>query len=90
MKICVYTLESSGAIPADVIDGGYLPKSNDQESPQDWDFIGYFADDTDRTSFTSLNELQTHAREILRDPLIDLRGNTLTANQYAEIMWNRR
>ena len=40
MKLIRYTLNEDGTIPDYVIDGGYFPKFNDGQSPQDYDLIG--------------------------------------------------
>jgi len=39
-KIIKYNLEANGTIPTYIEDGGYFPKANDNDSPQDWDLIG--------------------------------------------------
>ena len=39
-KIIKYTLEANGTIPTYIDDGGYYPKANGGNSPQDWDMIG--------------------------------------------------
>ena len=39
-KIIKYNLESNGTIPTYIDDGGYYPKANGGNSPQDWDLIG--------------------------------------------------
>ena len=39
-KIIKYNLESNGTIPTYIDDGGYFPKANGGNSPQDYDMIG--------------------------------------------------
>ena len=57
-KIIKYNLEANGTIPTYIDDGGYYPKANDNNSPQDWDLIGA----TDNgSSETALGELASKA-----------------------------
>ena len=39
-KIIKYNLTAQGTIPTYIDDGGYYPKANGGNSPQDWDMIG--------------------------------------------------
>ena len=41
MKIIKYTLLGNGKVPESMVDGGYFPKPNGGQSPQDYDLIGY-------------------------------------------------
>ena len=57
-KIIKYNLEANGTIPTYIADGGYYPKANGGNSPQDWDLIGAT---TDGSSETGLGELANKA-----------------------------
>ena len=57
-KIIKYRLEANGTIPTYVADGGYYPKANGGNSPQDWDLIGATVDGS---SETGLGELANKA-----------------------------
>jgi hypothetical protein len=57
-KIIKYNLEANGTIPTYIDDGGYYPKANGGNSPQDWDLIGAT---TDGASETGLGELANKA-----------------------------
>ena len=57
-KIIKYNLTSGGTIPNYTADGGYYPKANGGNSPQDWDLIGAT---TDGSSETGLGELANKA-----------------------------
>ena len=57
-KIIKYNLESGGTIPTYIADGGYYPKANSNNSPQDWDLIGATVDGS---SETGLGELANKA-----------------------------
>ena len=57
-KIIKYNLEANGTIPTYIEDGGYYPKANGGNSPQDWDLIGATIDGS---SETGLGELANKA-----------------------------
>ena len=57
-KIIKYNLTASGTIPTYIDDGGYYPKANGGNSPQDWDLIGATVDGS---SETGLGELANKA-----------------------------
>jgi hypothetical protein len=57
-KIIKYNLTAQGTIPTYIDDGGYYPKANSNNSPQDWDLIGAT---TDGSSETGLGELANKA-----------------------------
>ena len=53
-KIIKYNLEANGTIPTYIDDGGYFPKANGGNSPQDWDLIGATTDGSDETGLGEL------------------------------------
>ena len=57
-KIIKYNLTSGGTIPTYIDDGGYYPKANGGNSPQDWDLIGAT---TNGSNETGLGELANEA-----------------------------
>ena len=57
-KIIKYTLNANGTIPDYIDDGGYFPKANGGNSPQDYDMIGATVDGS---SETGLGELASEA-----------------------------
>ena len=57
-KIIKYNLTAEGTIPTYIDDGGYYPKANSNNSPQDWDLIGAT---TDGSSEAGLGELANKA-----------------------------
>ena len=57
-KIIKYNLEANGTVPTYIDDGGYYPKANSNNSPQDWDLIGAT---TDGASSTGVGELTSEA-----------------------------
>ena len=71
MKIVIYTLNADGTIPEYVIDGGYLPWSNNQLSPQDSDLVGVATDEAPQTGFATEADLLTYAQDkefVFTDP----------------------
>ena len=57
-KIIKFTLEADGTIPTYMNSGGFYPKANGGNSPQDWDMIGATKDGS---SETGLGELANEA-----------------------------
>ena len=57
-KIIKYNLTGGGTIPTYIDDGGYFPKANGNNSPQDWDLIGATVEGS---SETGLGELANKA-----------------------------
>ena len=53
-KIIKYNLTTGGTIPTYIDDGGYFPKANGGNSPQDWDLIGATTDGSDETGLGEL------------------------------------
>ena len=53
-KIIKYNLTAGGTIPTYIDDGGYYPKANGGNSPQDWDLIGATTDGSDETGLGEL------------------------------------
>jgi hypothetical protein len=53
-KIIKYNLTSGGTIPTYIEDGGYFPKANSNDSPQDWDLIGATVDGSSETGLGEL------------------------------------
>ena len=54
--IVEYTLEANGTVPTYIVDGGYFLKSNENNSPQDWDMVGHTVNDDVPESLTVLNK----------------------------------
>ena len=57
-KIIKYNLEANGTVPIYIDDGGYYPKANSNNSPQDWDLLGAT---NDGASETGVGELANEA-----------------------------
>lgn len=57
MKVIAYILTIDGEVPAYVTDGGYFPKANGDEFPQDLTLVGVATDDASETEFVDADEL---------------------------------
>ena len=84
-KIIKYNLTTAGTIPTFIADGGYYPKANSNNSPQDWDMIGATVDGSSETGLGELaNEaavksyLDTYTSD-WKDT--DINGNEIDFNQ---------
>ena len=53
-KIIKYNLTAGGTVPTYIDDGGYYPKANGGNSPQDWDMIGATLNGSDETGLGEL------------------------------------
>ena len=53
-KIIKFTLEANGTIPTYMNSGGFYPKANGGNSPQDWDMIGATLNGSDETGLGEL------------------------------------
>ena len=90
MKLVIYTLNADGTIPEYVIDGGYLPWSNNQPSPQDLDLVGVATDEALQVGFVSEEDLLTYAQEkefIFTDPKTNMVTplETIIANIWSKL-----
>lgn len=73
MKIIKYVLNLDGTIPDYVVSGGFFPKSNNNPSPQDYDFIGYSEDDSGLKEYLSKSDLLNYVKKF-NDLKIDTDG----------------
>jgi hypothetical protein len=81
MKLVIYTLNIDGTIPDYIIDGGHFPYSNNNQSPQDWDFIGVANDDAEQEGFPNKEALTSYveskgfeSRDIITNEIIPLQS----------------
>lgn len=63
MKVIVYTLNPDGTVPEYVVDGGYLPVSNLNKSPQDLDLIGIALDSAEQPGFNDMQSLINYTKD---------------------------
>ena len=60
MIIVRYTLTAKGKTPEYIIDGGYFPKKNNKQSPQDWDLIGISSGNIGLEKFNTKADLRKY------------------------------
>lgn len=89
MKIVVYVLNEDGTIPEYIVDGGYLPTQNSNESPQDFDFVGIANDEAPQNGFSNINELIEYI-ESNDFPLMNPITEQTNSKEYiAQEIWNK-
>ena len=64
MIIVRYTLTAKGKTPEYIIDGGYFPKKNNKQSPQDWDLIGISSGNIGLEKFNTKADLRKYVNLI--------------------------
>ena len=80
MIVVMYNLTKDGHVPSYIIDGGYFPKSNNKQSPQDWDLIGI------SSGSKALRQFKTQADLI---SYFDTYTNDWKDNDYDDTKWNK-
>jgi hypothetical protein len=90
MKVIIYTLTETGEIPSYVIDGGYFPKSNTNNSPQDLDLIGLADNSATETSLASKSEILEYVKSFLNDYESPTTGKIFTVEEMVETWCSER
>ena len=81
---------STVAIFDDVIfDGGYFPKPNGEQSPQDYDLIGYSLGWAGLEEFTTKTSFETYIKSFLSDNVND-QGETIYIQDTINEFWNKK
>ena len=95
-KIIKYNLTAVGQIPSYIADGGYYPKANSNNSPQDWDMIGATKDGSSETGLGELADkaaivtyLNTYTSDWKQE---DAEGNEVDFDQdaAATVLWAKK
>jgi hypothetical protein len=96
-KIIKYNLTSGGTIPTYIEDGGYFPKANSNDSPQDWDLIGATVDGSSETGLGELTNaaaIKTYLDTYTSDWTdgVDENGDAVAFNQTtaANGIWTKK
>jgi hypothetical protein len=89
MKLITYTLNSDGTIPEYIIDGGYLPVKNNNQSPQDFNFVGIVNDDFSSNGFMSEIELLNYAQDNNLTYRSFLTEEELPIETVVSFIWNK-
>lgn len=74
MKLVIYNLNADGTIPEYVTDGGYLPATNSNPSPQDLDLVGVATDAAPQSGFADEAALLAYAQSknfVFTDPITE-------------------
>ena len=95
-KIIKYNLTAGGTIPTYIDDGGYYPKANGGNSPQDWDLIGATVDGSSETGLGELADkaaIKTYLDSYTSDwKDTDSDGNEVDFDQdaAATVLWAKK
>lgn len=89
MKIIKYTLLGNGKVPESMVDGGYFPKYNGGQSPQDYDLIGFSYGWTGLGEFTTKAEFETYVKSFCSD-FTDIHGITYYIQDIIDNFWSRK
>lgn len=86
MKVIIYTLNADGTIPNQILNGGYFPKANQNESPQDFDLVGIVSDETsgDGLTLDALTEYVESFMPVFTNPMTE---ETKTAAEVVNAWW---
>jgi len=89
MKMIKYTLLVNGKVPESMLDGGYFPKPNGGQSPQDYDLIGFSLGWTGLEEFTTKVEFETYIKSFCFD-YTEINGTTFYIQDIIDNMWSKK
>lgn len=90
MKIIKYTLLGNGKVPESMVDGGYFPKYNGGQSPQDYDLIGFSYGWTGLGEFTTKEEFENYIKSYCSDSIDTLTQKTVYIQDLIDNFWSRK
>lgn len=88
MKIIKYTLLVNGKVPESMVDGGYFPKYNGGQSPQNYDLIGFSHGWNGLGEFNTKQELETYIKSFASD-YIDI-DKTFYVQDNIDYIWSKK
>lgn len=88
MKVTRYTLLPNGKVPQSMSDGGYFPKYNGGNSPQDYDLIGFTNGWIGLEEYTNKTDFETYIKSFAVD-YVDIFGVTHTVQSQIDNIWNK-
>ena len=88
MKLIKYTLLKNGSVPDYIIDGGYFPKSNSNNSPQDFDLVG-LTNDNSKTGFSDKADFESYVKSFTPDSYTDIDGTTIYLQYSLNFVWGK-
>ena len=92
-RIILYNLESDGTIPTYIDDGGYLPKPNENSSPQDFDLVGATIENSTQTGlreFETKQDLDDYVSAFIPESQEDELGTTTTRSGLVDGIWAKK
>jgi len=90
MIVVKYNLTKDGHTPSYIIDGGYFPKTNNKQSPQDLDLIGISSGNKALKEFKTLEELINYFNTYTEGWKQNDYDNTAwSQTDNAEIIWRK-
>ena len=90
MKIVRYILTSDGKIPNQIIDGGYFPKKNDNNSPQDYDLIGLSNTWNGLEEFTTKSQFENYIKSFCFDFVVPDKDEITYIQDEIDKFWSRK
>ncbi len=89
MKVIRYTLLGNGKVPQAMTDGGYFPKPNGGQSPQDYDMIGLSNGWTGLEEYTTKLDFSNYIKSFMSDEVIKFPSETVLIDDVITDFWNR-
>ena len=90
MKVVRYTLLENGKVPQSMINGGYFPRPNGGQAPQDYDYIGYSLGWTGLEEFTSKADFENYINSFLTEYEVPLSAVPVTIQEVIDDFWLNR
>jgi hypothetical protein len=87
MNIKKYTLTVDGKIPDHITDGGYFPKQNNNDSPQDFDLIGLSNIGND--DFSNKNDFEIYIKSFNNDSY-EMNGDIYYLQDIIDYIWSKK
>lgn len=89
MKLIKYVLNEDGTIPEYIIDGGYYPAQNSNQSPQDLTLIGVVDDVVPSASFSGPEEIKNYLISIGGEEWKDVDNNPIDLEFCSTQLWQK-
>ena len=89
MKLVIYTLNSDGTVPTEILNGGYLAVPNDKPWPQNYDLVGVTNDSNPKTGFTSEEDLLEYAISNNVSYVFDVPRTTIPLETIVSDVWSK-
>ena len=90
MKLIRYTLTADGKVPNEIINGGFFAKSNGNQSPQDYDLIGYSVSWTGLEEYTDKTTFENYIKSFNSDATNPDTGETSIVQDLIDNIWSNK